>query len=338
MNERRVRYQTPGSPVFVGEWERSDEYGTFPIGSKPKQMIICPEDATEPFLIPGHAYLFKWAEDWQERQIWSEIIACRIAQLTGITVPPCFLAVDETTGRAGALVEIFYGYPNESPRKRFVHASDIMRLKDPKKGRPHDIYRNHAYAKRLGVREYQEWWGRVLAFDALIGNTDRHPENWGLLFGFPRLISIHPSTCKRLIPFLVDVQSPVNTNFSVAFAPAFDNATSLGYEVRDADLVKYMEADRLTAYIDKGTHHCDWDSGQPRLRQHLELCRRYFQMFPTAGKAMKSVLNFRQEDVESILKDCTAFDVKPPFTSGRVEFVSLLIRERQRRLMGLFKD
>lgn len=27
----------------------------------------------------------------------------------------------------------------------------------------------------------QRWWAETIAFDAIIGNTDRHSENWGFL-------------------------------------------------------------------------------------------------------------------------------------------------------------
>jgi hypothetical protein len=45
-----------------------------------------------------------------------------------------------------------------------------------------------------------------LAFDTLIGNTDRHPDNWGLLVG----LGAAPQ---------------------YAMAPAFDNGTSLAYKI-----------------------------------------------------------------------------------------------------------
>jgi hypothetical protein len=69
-------------------------------------MLICPADASEQFLIPGHAYLFKSAEGWRRQQIWSEIVAYRLASLVGLDVPPCFLAVNEHSGQVGALIEL----------------------------------------------------------------------------------------------------------------------------------------------------------------------------------------------------------------------------------------
>jgi hypothetical protein len=95
--------------VLVGGWRPHEEFPIHPIGSKPKQILICPPHHPEPFLIPGHPYLFKTAEGWRGQQIWSEIIAYQIAALVGLNVPPCFLAMNEHTGQVGALIEFFYG-------------------------------------------------------------------------------------------------------------------------------------------------------------------------------------------------------------------------------------
>lgn len=338
MKKRNAPYQPPGSPVFIGQWERSQEFGTFPVGSKPKQMVICPVDATEPFLIAGHAYLFKWAEGWQEQQIWSEIIAYRIACLVGLDVPKCFLAVDETVGRVGALVEFFYGYPGDVRTPRFIPAAEVLRLKDPKKGRPHDVRTNMRFANRFQVKDAVDWWGRALLFDALIGNTDRHPENWGMLFSLPPGISIRHDAWKRLIPFLKIFDRFDGSGFEVKIAPVFDNGTSLGYEIREAALSLHIESAQLKFYIDRGTHHCGWSAAEPQFRHHVELCRRYLEAFPAAGAAMGNMLQFRQEQIDSILRECVACEVEPKFTAARAEFVSALIRERHRRLMRLFED
>jgi hypothetical protein len=51
--------------IEVGEWSVDEDFPIFPIGSKPKRLLRCPEQAPQPFLIPGHPYLFKVAHDWR---------------------------------------------------------------------------------------------------------------------------------------------------------------------------------------------------------------------------------------------------------------------------------
>jgi len=157
-----VKRQRSGEPVLIGGWALSEDFPYFPVGSKPKRMLICPDNATESFLIPGHAYLFKQALDWQAYQVWSEFIAYRIGALIGLDVPPCFIAVDEESAEVGALVEFFYGHPGKQPIPRFVHGADFLPLKDRRRGRPHHIIHNLRLCKALGVKKPETWWSRTL--------------------------------------------------------------------------------------------------------------------------------------------------------------------------------
>ena len=43
-----------------------------------------------------------------------------------IQVPPSFVAQDGPNGSAGVLVEFFFGYQNQEPPARFVHAAEIL--------------------------------------------------------------------------------------------------------------------------------------------------------------------------------------------------------------------
>jgi serine/threonine protein kinase HipA of HipAB toxin-antitoxin module len=40
---------------------------------------------------------------------------------------------------------------------------------------------NVTLCRQHGIANWRTWWARTLAFDAIIGNTDRHTENWGFL-------------------------------------------------------------------------------------------------------------------------------------------------------------
>src|SRR5215467_5980582 len=97
----------------------------------------------------------------------------------------------------------------------------------PRTDRPHTLKLNLRMCRKLKIDESFEWWAGVLAFDALIGNTDRHPENWGFL--------------KRIYA----AQPP-----GWSFAPIFDNGTSLGYELVEERLQEASTSGQLARYID----------------------------------------------------------------------------------------
>jgi hypothetical protein len=296
---------------MVGGWARDVDFETYPGGAKPKQMLICPPYIADPLLIPGHNYLFKIAEGWRGRQVWSEIIAYRIASLVGLAVPPCFLAVNEHTGQVGALVEFFYGYPGEQPPARLVHAVDLMRRRGTGQERPHGARTNVLVCRTLRIGQETEWWGSVLTFDALIGNTDRHTENWGVLARLRR------------------GQIPVHS-----FAPPFDNGTSLGYEVEQNKLESACEPAALNAYIDKGRHHCGWDPADDSRAPHVALCDRFLTAYHEAGAAMRNVIRFDPAKIYDIANEYTQFDVRVSFTRERARFMGALVEARRAKLIA----
>jgi hypothetical protein len=303
-----------GRPVLVGAWKTDEDFAVHPVGSKPKRMLTCPPGVDHPCLIPGHSYLFKTARGWRANQLWSEVIAYQLGALTGVDVPPCFLAVNETSGEVGALIEFFYGYPGEKDPARLIHGADVLRRFRPMitSERPHGVRTNVTICRAFQIRECVEWWGQVLTFDALIGNTDRHTENWGLL---------------------VHRQGGERPKFSLA--PPFDNGTSLGYEQPEQRLLAACEPGAISTYIDRGRHHCGWDLADDQPAPHMALCGRFAAAYPEARGTMTAVLNFSEAEAAETLKRCVEFDVGIPFSEDRVRFVLELLMARRSRLLAV---
>ncbi len=93
-----------------------------------------------------------------------------------------------------------------------------------------------------------------LLLDALIGNTDRHHENWGIL---------RRQTVNRWAGML---------------APTFDHASSLGRELLDEGTGKSRERllaeKRIPAYAEKASGAIYWEASDRRGLSPLELVRR----------------------------------------------------------------
>ena len=51
--------------VDISDWQLDEEFAIFPVASKPKRAVFCPQPAPFPFLIPGHRYLFKASKGWR---------------------------------------------------------------------------------------------------------------------------------------------------------------------------------------------------------------------------------------------------------------------------------
>lgn len=276
-------------------------------------MVFAPDDASTPLLIPKHPYLFKTAYGWRSRQMWSEFIAYRIGSLLALPVPPCFLAVDSRTGECGALVEFFYGYPGEPDQARLVHGADVIAgfHRGLKSGRPHNIRENARICRFVlgSGSDFLAWWTKAVIFDALIGNTDRHTENWGFL-----------------------VRRRPDGQPTYQLAPLFDNATSLAYELKDDALPAASEAKALRTYIEKGHHHLGWDMQSDEPTGHIVLCKKLLEHYPEAGVTAANVVRFQMLEIATILHDCSLFDVGIPFSTARVDFVYTLIKARKAML------
>ena len=72
-----------------------------------------------------------------------------------------------------------------------------------------------------------------VVFDALVGNTDRHHQNWGVL------IERH----------VVPGEKP---RFTLQLAPTFDHASSLGRELTDERRSQYLRDGTIERYIRNG--------------------------------------------------------------------------------------
>lgn len=303
----------PIDPLQIGAWARDEDFPFFPVGTKAKRTLICPPAVTAPSLISGHTYLFKVATDWRAQQLWSEVIAYQIGCLVGVNVPPAFFAYDEVREEAGVLIEFFYGYPAERFPARFVHGIELIRRFDrpTQSDRPHNVRMNVAICRLYRVPDAVTWWAKTLAFDALIGNTDRHTENWGLL-----------------------VRSGLDTNeVRYALAPVYDNGTSLAYQHNSIERLASRQA--MEKFIERGSHHCGWDRHSDHATPHLELCARFASSSAEASAAMESVIRFDDETMRRLVFRNVCDGPGVPFTVERAELVVTVLLERRARLRAV---
>jgi hypothetical protein len=94
----------------------------------------------------------------------------------------------------------------------------------------------------------------MLAFDALVGNNDRHPANWGVIV-------------------------PIRTHLPCRFSPVFDTARALFWNF-DEDLVNacLRNLERLRAYVRKSSPKIGWDNR--RHVNHFDLIRALYHEYP----------------------------------------------------------
>ena len=210
----------------------TESLGPEPLGSKRKFWVLL-QGETQP-------WLFKYARPGSGEH-WAEKLGSELAGLLELPAARVEMAMKEE--HLGVLVEsivphVWNTQLNQVERSgELIHGNEVLaghiKEYDLKKQRGH---RQHSYANivealRVAVPEsrYKEVmtnFAGLLVLDALIGNTDRHHENWALL---------------RLS----------EGGGSIVLAPSYDHASSLGRELQDERRAALLDSG-IGTYIEKG--------------------------------------------------------------------------------------
>ena len=98
--------------------------------------------------------------------------------------------------------------------------------------------------------------GDYLVLDALVGNTDRHHENWGI------------------------VRRRKGDGWEGRVAPSFDHASSLGRELQEQRRRRLVEETNVDKYVERGRGAIYWSESDRRGPSPLELVRRAASKHP----------------------------------------------------------
>jgi hypothetical protein len=306
-------------PIDVAKWSPDEIYANYPEGARPKSAFFPPRDIDLPFINTKRRYLYKLSDKKYPDQYWSEVVAYLAGGLLDVPVPPAFAAFNSLKKDCGALIEWFY----EDGKAQFTAGGQyMMRMLpdyDRKKGKQHN-YRTISQLCGIFTRaeliesDWKKWWFEGIVFDALIGNTDRHQDNWGFLSKRTKLGS-------RIF----------------SMAPLFDNGTSLGHELNVVDVAKWQE-DRYGYYIGRGRHHMKWLLDETKGRKHLDLVERVKEELGEHVAGVKRKLE--QFDLEVFAKQLSylsTFAVTVPLTLERKNLYIKLVGLRRERLIELLK-
>ena len=308
------KQQEPTQIVNIDRWHLDGESKPYAEGQRAKVEVFCPTPAQHRFLIPGHRYLFKESLPRYPGEFWSEIAAYELSKIFEVPVPPAFVAQDPLRGHLGVLIEWFYDYPHQRVERYTPGSLTFMRLIpgfDLIKGVQHNLKTLITYANFLhkqGMLRSPDWqshWLRIFMFDAIIGNTDRHQDNWGIVWG----------------------------NNMPMFSPAFDNGSSLG---REFSIEKLRTLD-IKNYIAKGRHHIREKIGDKHGMLHFELVGEFLRRYPYLTDTALRFLNIDRRLVRKALAKLCQFDVAIPMEIERAVFIEQLIFARMDELARTIK-
>ncbi|MCK9615328.1 MAG: HipA domain-containing protein [Candidatus Omnitrophica bacterium] len=309
--------------VDVSDWKRDEATGeAFPEGSREKALYVAPSKKKYNFIIPLHHYLFKLSFSRYPEQFWGEIIAYKIGILVGVEVPPTFVAINKNENKTGALIEWFLGYPftrSEVKASGALYMQLLIKDYDIAKGKQHNFQaiRRLFEALKFGQHKWDinwvEHWTKVLAFDTLIGNTDRHQDNWGIIWKYEN---------KRLAPSRV--------------TPIFDNGTSMGHEILENHFTDFDKEERIRKYISRGSHHMKWDLQESQKLSQVEFLQRLIVEYPEMKSVIAGLMKFDTTRLENDIMELTKFKVPCPLSYKRAKFIVKLLAFRQKNILSIF--
>lgn len=300
--------------VDVTNWDVDREHEIFPVGARDKVMLWSPNEEISSQVKTNWPHLFKESTRSCPEQFWAEIISFQIAVQIGIDVPIALPAIRLVDGNivCGALISWFYDPESE----RYVHAQDFFQQINPdfdsKRGTQHNLVDMITICRLLKMNadlqtDYKQWLADMALFDAFIGNTDRHQENWGVIFKVNHCI----------------------------LSPLFDNGTSLGFDKPVTRTAQWND-EKFSTYIHNGHHHLRGKRETPNERIPLF---KLIEMLKIAESDMERLNDkFAQIDLHVIstqIESLTHIDIPQRLSNERYNWIMRNINYRYKSLSGI---
>lgn len=205
----------PNPPKFM-------DITDWPLSEQGQMGAMYGEGALSKFLLKdSHNQKWMFKETWhriKERydeeihhQYWSEIIASMIGHHMGINIPETHIGYgNHHSGEIPFCIGVLSKWFIQEDMK-FIRGSEILQIFSHIRGTTYSeqdctfLDSANAIANSYGLNSNTSTllykWAMIAIFDMVIGNTDRHHENWGILF--------NEGHCE--------------------LSPAYDNGVSLGF-------------------------------------------------------------------------------------------------------------
>jgi hypothetical protein len=315
-------------------------------------------------------YFFKESHTRYELEFWSEIIASKFGQLLGLEV------LDYNIGYyKGSLGCLSKRMVNPDAGQILYHGVEILNdhidtfeMSD----KPFFSYQDLVQlCKKDDFKHLMSHFHELIIFDALIGNTDRHTENWAFIRNFsnntqsiPRpqpltnwllfklaIISIFSS--KIVKQFFVDYVNSVESYKSVMqlrylgifpqithkSSPIYDSGCCLGREITEDKIQDFVkDKNRIENYTEKGKSEIRWNKDRIGL---FEVVRK---IHDADSQLLKSIFNQLKTDNlhDSIKSIVNQIDVYVPLeiqktrlTLHRKQFITELLIFRFQKLKNI---
>ena len=187
------------------------------------------------FLLDGKRWLIKYPRP-ESGEHWAEVLAANVADL--LSIPAAEVLFAEFDGTKGSASRSF---ADKAMNQLLIHGNEILpdvvhKYEKHKRHRQreHTVTNIVAALSKMFKAEPDNYAAKhqmagYLTLDAVIGNTDRHHENWAVI------LTLFPGA-----------------KFRLEVAPTFDHASSFGRELSDQRRSDILAAGTVGKYIERG--------------------------------------------------------------------------------------
>ncbi|MBK8807844.1 MAG: hypothetical protein IPO21_14820 [Bacteroidales bacterium] len=318
----------------ISEWNLQEHLNTG--GSRSKKIAINPKTDEE--------YFFKGSKITKDggirypMEFWSEIVSSKIGKYLGFPVLDYNIAyrADHHKQKVGCISKSMVVYSENRLTEGKEYLTGYDSNYNPEKDKKE--YTFQFISKSLKYFELQKYIPKIIeiiVFDAIISNSDRHQENWGILHNFKDtyveidkvIEDMSSNSFKKFIlkslKFILQSKNDEEFSKSVLknkflkriflhfeseivlhnFAPIYDSGCCLGREIDDSEIAEYLSNnDKLFSYINKGVAEIHWE-GKSKKQTHFDLIELLKKEFSEDVKnCIERTLNkYNKSDIEEII-------------------------------------
>lgn len=338
----------------ITSWNEKPWYQTG--GTRSKVIVENPETSNDYYF---KSSLKKEKIDYKF-EFWSEIVASEVGTLLGFDMLRYDIAYNR--GEIGCLSKSMVTEGKNKLAEGVSYLTGFDTTYNPEDKSSKKLYTFQFIKDTLEYFQLGRYIGNIIEIiilDSIIGNGDRHQENWGIITDYNEVIQTlddiakkeKKGIIKKTLFALMAVTSKAkrddaeklikeyNLKMPGKFSQIYDSGSCLGRELDD-DKVKQMLTDKsmIEAYIRKGVSEIHWEGEK---LNHIVLIEKLQQIYPVIVKGViaRVSVSYTQDKIQKCILN---IDEKLPqefaqfkLPLDRKEFMIKLISLRVQNLVGI---
>ncbi len=303
-------------------------------GTRSKQIAVHPETDKE-YFFKGSKVIKDTNEIRYPTEFWSEIVSSKIGQYLGFDMLDYNIGFNQNNQlqKIGCLSKSMIENSENRLTEGKMYLMGFNSNYNPNLKEHQSLYTFQFISESLISFDFELFINKVIEviiFDSIIGNSDRHQENWGIITNYNhtirgidahletevknfftkqkfrvakwylKLISKAQINMKKIPKSILSQQSSFAPNL---FAPIYDSGCCLGREIEEERLNKMLlDNNMLEAYVRKGESEIHWD-GFEKKKKHFELINlvKEIHKYQVCEVIDRVVNKFKNEDIQTII-------------------------------------